>query len=92
MEQAKELLEEAKITGVHNSNERLSSNVFNIISEPIPLRSPTDIPTFIVFSFFTKGILILTRLYKLSVFLSLTLRCKFNHYKIELCLLELLKI
>ena len=43
---------DAKITGVQNSSILESSNVFKIISVPIPLRSPTEIPTFISSLFF----------------------------------------
>ena len=35
------------MTGVQNSNIRLSSKVFKIISKPTPLMSPQDIPTII---------------------------------------------
>ena len=41
-------LTDAKITGVQNSSIRESSNVFRIISLPIPLISPMEIPTVIL--------------------------------------------
>ena len=41
---------EAKITGVQNSSIRESSNVFRIISLPIPLISPMETPTTILSS------------------------------------------
>ena len=42
------VLLEAKIIGVQKSNILLSSNVFNATSQPIPFKSPIEMPNLIL--------------------------------------------
>ena len=64
---------DAKITGVQNSSILGSSNVFKMISVPMPFKSPTEIPTFISSAFFIN-ILSLHHGRTRDYF-----HCKFNH-------------
>jgi hypothetical protein len=40
------ILFEAKITGVHSSNKRVSEKAFMMSSIPMPFKSPQEIPIF----------------------------------------------
>ncbi len=64
---------DAKITGVQNSSILGSSNVFNMISVPIPFKSPTEIPTFISSAFFINILSLYHAGYRDDC------PCKFNH-------------
>lgn len=67
------VLIDAKITGVQNSSILGSSNVFKMISVPIPFKSPTEIPTFISSAFFINILSLYHAGYRDDCL------CKFNH-------------